>query len=155
MRAVQRCLVQLTKLTTLRRTPKVTMPTSGSAAADSDSPRAMLFHGQWLLGSIFSTNPATVLLCGVAAALVFLDLPAFFLGLYDMRTKPNGGFFFRPNWGPLYTVVLPAIFAGAAAMTRHVEAAIRDLSSEGIGVIVPTSSYPAGQSYSAAVASTL
>jgi hypothetical protein len=82
-----------------------------------------LYRKNRILARIFCAHPAKVWFAFSMSSLICLVIPAWWLNLLfitDASKNPVRylGFMQSFNWAVMYTVVLPAIFAGAAALSR-------------------------------------
>jgi len=91
------------------------------------SARKVLYPNNPLIGGLFTLNPWMVFAAVLIFSLLILAVPSYILRLASLttgagpRAGENVGFMHRPNWGPLYLSVIPAIFALASLASRRLK----------------------------------
>jgi hypothetical protein len=103
--------------------------------ASSFIAKTLLFQGEPVLGSFFTLRPWKVAGIWIIAVVVFLDFPAWIIGVHSVKTLRGDWGFFHGNWAMAFTVWLPVIFGGCAWISRRLSEAVNLLIRSDVQVI--------------------
>lgn len=105
--------------------------------------KEFFFDGHPLLGRIF-TMPVTTFLCvSSGSAILLMFLPSWLINVHLIPCDVgNYGFWLKPNWLPMYVVILPIIFGTMIALSKNLHDCVLKLSRPPLDVITKKPTTP-------------
>jgi hypothetical protein len=106
--------------------------------------KEFFFDGHPLLGRVFTMPVKTFLCVSSGSAILLMLLPSWLINVHLIPCDVgNYGFWLKPNWLPMYGVILPIIFGTMIALSKNLHDSVLKLSRPPLDVITKKPTTPA------------